>query len=182
MKSEKRKQLKSLRNSLVNRENLSENIADIFLESELYKKAETLLLYYPAGSEVSTEKIFRQAMSDSKRTAFPVCIDTDGYMEFFYVNSENDLVEDMYGIKAPERKCEKFVGADNVLCLVPGLSFDKRGYRIGYGKGYYDRFLEGFSGISVGLCFEAMLEELLPTEVYDKKADYLITDKKIYKF
>lgn len=182
MKKAKRKELKSLRDSLKNKDKLSAQINERFLLSDIYKNAETILLYYSVGSEVSTEEIYKRAMSDKKNLAFPLCISDDGLMEFFYIKSDSDLAEGMYGIKAPREYCEKFTGAENALCVVPALSFDKKGYRLGYGKGYYDRFLENFEGISVGLCYDATLSEALPTDKYDKKVNYLITDKKTYKF
>ncbi len=182
MKNTIRKELRQKRALLENREYLSSLIADTFLSTDLYQKAEILLLYCSVSSEVSTEKIFSKALNDNKKVAFPLCLDNNGVMEFYYVNDIADLEEGMYGIKAPKRSCEKYTNSENTLCIVPGLAFDKKGYRLGYGKGYYDRFLENFNGISAGLCFEAMLEEILPTDKFDKKTDYLITDKKIYKF
>ena len=180
MKRLKRKELRRKRELIQNREQLSSLIADTFLSTDLYKNARVLLLYFSVGSEVSTHKIFSKALVDSKRVAFPVCLDEDGVMEFYYVNDITDLEEGMYGIRAPKGGCEKFDDCKNSVCIVPGIAFDKKGYRLGYGKGYYDRFLEHFDGISVGLCFNEMLEEDLPADSFDKRADYIITDKQIY--
>ena len=182
MKAIKRKELKQLRNSLENKKLLSNLIEKSFVESDFYKNSEVLLLYYSVGSEVATDGIFRKALIDKKRVAFPVCVDTNGNMQFYYINDESDLEEGMYGIKAPKNHCKKFTCAENALCIVPGLSFDKKGYRLGYGKGYYDRFLGSFEGISVGLSFECLVCDALPTDEHDKKVDCLITDKRIYKF
>ena len=181
MKSAERKELRQKRDSLENREKLSDIIADKFLSSDLYSKAEVLLLYYSAGSEVSTEKVFAQALKDNKKVAFPICLDSNGVMDFYYVKDSSDIEEGMYGIKAPKKTCEKYTDSKNSLCVVPALAFDRCGYRLGYGKGYYDRFLERFSGTSVGFCFEEMLQDELPRKFFDKKTDYLITDKMIYK-
>ncbi len=182
MKRALRRELKKKRAELDNRALLSERITDAFLATDLYKNAEAVLLYYSTDDEVSTRKIFLHALASKKRVAFPVCLDGDGVMEFCYVNSAEDLRDDMYGIRAPKSCCEKFVNRDKAICIVPGIAFDKKGYRLGYGKGYYDRFLEKFKGISIGFCFENMLEYNLPTDEYDKKVDYLITDKTIYNF
>lgn len=183
MKKILRKELKKLRDEITDKELLSDEITKKFLESDLYKNCDTLLLYFSVGSEASTEAIFNKALSDKKAVAFPVCTDSAGKMEFFIVKSEADLTEGMYGIKAPKAYCKLFENSVNALCVVPGLSFDKLGYRIGYGKGYYDRFLENFKGVSVGICFEELVRESLPADdAYDKKVNCLITDKKIYKF
>ena len=182
MKSAKRKELKLKRSLIESREYLCRLIEESFSETYLYKNAEVILMYYSVGSEVSTQAIFEKALSDNKLTAFPVCLDSNGVMSFYYVNGADDLEEGMYGIKAPKEGCEQYGEHKNSLCIVPGLAFDKRGYRIGYGKGYYDRFLENFNGITVGFCYEEMVEDILPADEFDKKVDYLITDKKIYKF
>lgn len=182
MKAAKRKELREKRASLENREYLSNMIAEGFLSSQLYREAEALLLYYSVGSEASTERIISTALCENKKVALPVCIDTDGIMEFYFINDLSDTEAGMYGIKAPKSTCEKYTEHKNSLCLVPALAFDTRGYRLGYGKGYYDRFLDKFDGVSVGICFEAMLEDILPTDKFDKRTDYLITDEKIYKF
>lgn len=182
MKKALRKELREKRASLENKEALSLIIQQSFLNSELYNSAQTLLLYSSTGSEVSTDLICRRALEDKKKVAFPLCLDGGGKMKFFYIKDENDLVEGMYGIKAPADYCSEYVSDENSLCVVPGLAFDKSGYRIGYGKGYYDRFLSAFDGVSVGLCFASMVADRLPTDAYDKKVSCLITDKTTYKF
>lgn len=182
MKKKLRAELKLLRDSLEEKDKLSDRICEAFIGSDLYENAETLLLYYSSASEVSTVKIFCKALSDGKKTAFPLCTDNQGTMVFYYVSDEKELKKGMYGIMEPPCENEMFSGAENCICIVPGLSFDKNGYRIGYGKGYYDRFLSDFNGISVGLCYEAMVSEKVPTDKYDKKVNYLITDKKTYNF
>ena len=88
----------------------------------------------------------------------------------------------MYGIYEPDReKCDKAVFTDRTLCIVPGVAFGKKGERLGFGKGYYDRFLEAFTGKTVGMSFEECLTDEIPMEKHDRKMDYLITDEKIYK-
>lgn len=182
MKKQKRSELKKQREELTGKDVLSDKIAEAFLLSELYKNSDTLLLYYSVGSEVGTKEIFHAALKDVKRVAFPVCVDGNGFMEFYYVSSEADLAEGMYGIKEPRKDCEKYDFSQGGICIVPGLSFDSQGYRLGYGRGYYDRFLSKFKGTSIGLCYEALVSESLPTDAYDKNVNYLITDKKIYNF
>lgn len=182
MKKEKRKELRALRDAVENRQQLSAEIARRFFDTDLYKKARILLLYYSVGSEVSTRQLCLRALADNKEVAFPVCVDGDGYMEFFFIKDENDLSQGMYGIKAPREGCRAFTNEGDALIVVPGLGFDKSGNRLGYGKGYYDRFLEGFEGLSIGLCYDALVVDALPCDAYDKKVNCLITDKKIYKF
>ena len=103
-------------------------------------------------------------------------------MVFHKVTALSDLNAGYFGVREPEPTLaiieKKDMGKDT-LCLVPALSYDKRGYRLGYGKGYYDRFLEGFSGICVGITFDRCLAEKLPADAHDKKTDYIITESQV---
>lgn len=181
MKSELRKELRKIRDDLPLKEEYSKKITVALLSNDIFINADTVLLYYSSGSEVSTIKLFEECIKERKTVAFPRCIDKNGTMDFFIVKDENDLEKGMYNIVAPKEHCEKLIPGKKALCIVPGISFDKKGYRLGYGKGYYDRYLSRFELTSIGLCYDGLLSEALPADVYDKKVDYLITDKKIYK-
>ncbi len=178
-----RVKFREIRKNTPDRKALEKNITDNFLQSELYKNCSSLFLYSATGSEVGLDTVFSKAISDGKKLAFPLCTDRDGNMEFYYVSDEAQLKCGMYGIKEPIKdSCDVAESDSDSLCLVPGLSFSLDGGRLGYGKGYYDRFLEKFNGVSVGVCFESCISENLILDEYDKKVNYLITDKKIYIF
>jgi len=165
------------------REAFEKSIADILIHSELYKNCSSIFLYSATGSEVRLDSVFSKALSDGKKVAFPLCTDRDGNMEFYFITDEAQLKSGMYGIKEPDKEICKAAESDSEsLCLVPGLSFSLNGGRLGYGKGYYDRFLTKFRGTSVGVCFESCISESLILDEHDKKVNYLITDKKIYNF
>lgn len=182
MKKVLRKELKANRDSVENKDKLDSVITEKFISSSLYKNADMILLYYSVGSEVSTHQILKKAADDGKSLAFPVCTDSEGTMKFYIIKDEKDLTEGMYGIKSPNADCTEFIESKNALCVVPAIAFDKKGYRIGYGKGYYDRYLASFNGITVGLCYDQLVRDSLPHDIYDKKVNYLITDKKTYNF
>ena len=115
---------------------------------------------------------------DGKRIAVPKCIDKTGLMDFYYIDSTDCLKKGSFSIMEPDEEiCEKVTDFSDGLCLVPGLCFDYQGYRLGFGKGYYDRFLEKFGGISVGICYSRCIEKELPKGIFDKNADILVTDK-----
>lgn len=177
-----RRTFKKIRDDLPLRKEKSEIICSSFLESDIYKSCTSLLLYSPIGSEVDTSLILNKALLDGKRVAYPLCLDKCGSMEFYYIQSEADLHEGTFGIKEPCADCDKAVHDSLTVCLVPGLSFDLFGARLGYGKGYYDRFLNSFCGISVGLSYDECIFDSLPFGEHDKKVNYLITDKSIYNF
>lgn len=174
---------REIRKGITERTAKEKSISDFFLKSKLYKDCQSLFIYSATGSEVCIDHILKKALYDGKKVAFPVCTDRDGNMDFYFISDTKQLKSGMYGIKEPDINiCEPaFCGADSV-CLVPGLCFDLKGGRLGYGKGYYDRFLEKFSGIAVGICFEECLSDEITLGNHDKKVNYLITDKRIYIF
>lgn len=180
-KSELRKKYAAVRASVKDRNELSSKIADFVINSEFYKKADKVFCYCATGCEVGTEEIIRNALSDKKKVALPKCTDKYGNMTFYYISSFDDLIEGMYGIPEPDTGFKADTSDSGSVCIVPGLAFDLKGYRLGYGKGYYDRFLETFDGVSVGVCFEACLTEAVPADKFDMKVNYIITDKTIYK-
>ncbi len=169
-KSSLRKEMKALRTSLspAQKEEIERKIAQSILQSAYYRDADSLLCYAAYGSEISVDRIAKAAWEDGKRVCFPRCEDDRGVMRFYAVEDPSMLVAGMYGILEPDEGCvpmEAF--SSTALCLVPGLAFDARGYRIGYGKGYYDRFLPRFDGIAMGVCPACMLF-LTPQWEYDR--------------
>ena len=156
--------------------------AERFLNSEFYKQCDELLIYVSFDIEVGTLDIISTALNE-KTVYCPRCVAGTNIMEFYRVKGFNDLSEGSYGILEPctgEAPVESF--GKNALCVVPGLSFDEKGYRLGFGKGYYDRFLSEFDSISVGLCYESCLSEALPTDKFDICVDHLITENRCFSF
>lgn len=176
IKSKLRKEMKARRAEISDKSKKDKLISDIFLNSDLYKNCRLLLCYSSCGSEISTSRIISAAFADGKAVAFPLCLDSCGNMEFYFVASFNDLNRGMYGILEPNTdKCCKITDYSDALCLVPGLCFDLKGFRLGYGKGYYDRFLEKFTIKTAGLCYNELIQNSLPIDIYDVSVDYIIT-------
>ncbi len=114
---------------------------------------------------------------------FPVVQAARGKMEFAAYGPSGDQHLNRYGIREPSAAAADFLKASqDTLILVPALSFDQQGYRLGYGAGYYDRYLNQFPGIQVGVCFEAFLCPELPRESHDRPVSYLVTEKAFYTF
>lgn len=181
-KNELRRTFKAIRDSLQNKHSKSETICKAFLESNIYKKCSDIFLYYPVKSEVEIELVLNKALLDGKKVAFPMCLNKCGSMEFRYVNSIDDLRPGAFNIKEPQIYCEKAPDDSLSLCVVPAIAYDLSGCRLGYGKGYYDRFLKEFKGISVGFSYDECIIKALPIGEHDQKVNYLITDKNIYNF
>lgn len=144
-----------------------------------YRYAEILLLFYPRPDEIDTRPLFAAAIAAGKKVAFPRCL-ADGKMDFFFVESENDLVAGTYGIPEPSADRPRFDpdgGTKSVLMAVPGLAFDSNGYRLGYGKGYYDRYLEHRDITTAGLVYAEFVLPSLPKGRYDLPVHFIVTEK-----
>ena len=150
-------------------------ICDYIINSVSFKYADVLLMFCPANDEIDILPLFEAARKCGKRVAFPRCY-AKGIMKFFFVDDLSLLKEGKYGIKAPEEG-EEFVSSEHPLCIVPSLAATKKGTRLGYGGGFYDRFLHKFEGISACVQYDELLQEDLPQEKrYDKKFDILVTE------
>lgn len=184
-KKELRSHFKQKRLSMTpeQKQHMDKQITELFLNSKEYKTCETLLCFVSTDIEVSTREILERSFGE-KNVLCPRCEgnSSNGIMFFYKVNSFDELTSGKMGILEPSPKSPKVTSFENALCVLPGLSFDKNGYRLGFGGGYYDRFLVGFNGIKAGVCYESCVCDELEHNSYDIKADMLFTDKTIYRF
>lgn len=157
-------------------------IKESLLNLPLYKTADVLFIYCSTGSEADTKSIILEALSCGKKVALPKCMNRQGKMSFYIIDRmDTSLKKGAFSVSEPDSEiCQLAIGSEKSLCVVPGLAFDKKGNRLGYGKGYYDRFLSNFKGSSVGLCFDKCLCEELPCDKYDRRVDMIITESKVY--
>ena len=178
-KKEARQKYRTLRNAMSDdyKKNADEVLFSKTVNCKAYADADTVLAFYPIKNEPDVLKIVQKALSDKKRVAFPISNTNDYTLCFKYVDSLDELVSGAYSIPEPKASAEDFCPAGRVLCLVPALAFDRNGRRIGYGKGFYDRFLAGFDGTSLGLSYDELLADDLPHEATDKKIDMIFTEK-----
>lgn len=182
IKSELRKSAREKRRKLLNKENTDLIIAENLLSLEEYKNSQTVLIYASLEDEIKTDSIIDSALSENKRVAVPFCVDKQGKMEFYLINSLSQLKKGAFNVREPDvNSCERLDSFDNSVIIVPGLLFDLNGYRLGFGKGYYDRFLSDKSIFSVGLCYEELLVSSVPAESFDKKVDVIITQSNIIR-
>ena len=157
---------------------LDRSLAENLWELEEYKSCKTLLVFVSTPIEVDTSAIINKAFADGKRVAVPKCRDKHGQMDFYYIESKDSLKSGAYSIMEPDEEiCDKVTDLSEGLCIVPGLCFDLQGFRLGFGKGYYDRFLDVFGGVTVGLCYSRYIEKELPKGIFDKSVDVLVTEK-----
>ena len=154
-------------------------ITEQFLNSELYRRCSKLYLYISLPAEVDTWEILHAALHDGKIVAAPVC-EENHRMTFYRIRREEDLISGSYGIREPDGSCCAVEHPDDQsLCVVPGFSFTPSGFRLGYGGGYYDRWLAVFPGVAVGLCRERWLAEDLPADLFDLPVQAVVTEDQI---
>ncbi len=150
-------------------------IADHLLQSEAFCRADVVFCYLAVKDEVATAPIVQQALVLGKQVAAPVC-GPGGQMEFKLFEGPHQLAPGRFGIAEPLESCPVAAATAHSLCLVPGLAFDRQGLRLGYGGGYYDRFLPRFAGRAVGLVRSGFLVQQLPAGRFDCKVQALVTE------
>ena len=150
----------------------SEKLGQLFAESESYKKAKSIYGYLPYNQEVRTVAMLEQAIRDGKRVAVPKCYGDE--MRFIWMEDLSKVEKGYAGIPEP---VEDGPVADDptALVLMPGLAFDKEGHRIGYGGGFYDKFLaEEPEHPTIALCYTFQVVNELPTEEFDIPVDQVL--------
>ncbi len=150
----------------------SRRLGELFAQSELYQKAKTIYFYLPYNQEVRTIPMLERALEEGKQVAVPkVYGDT---MRFIYLQNLDGIATGYAGI--PEPICDEPVANDKTaLVLMPGLAFDREGHRIGYGGGFYDRFLaEEPEHPTLALCYDFQMLEKLETEAFDIPVDCVL--------
>ncbi len=169
-----------LKLSPTEKQNLDEGVFNRFLKLNQYASSTTILAYVSTNIEVDTRKIIERALEDGKRVAVPYCVPDTRLLEFYLINSLDDLTPGTFGVLEPTPDPEKrLIDWEKSLCVVPGLCFDFNGYRLGFGKGYYDRFLSEYTGIRVGICYSSGVRGHLHHGRYDRTVDVLVTEKNI---
>lgn len=157
-------------------------IAEKFFSTNEYKKSKNILAYYPFRNEIDTTAIITGSLNDNKKIILPKVFKKD--LKLFYVdNPEEQLSSGSFGIMEPlESKCKTAERDVLDIVIVPGLAFDRNFNRIGYGGGFYDRFLKNIkkSIIKIALCFDFQLLSSVPNTENDIKTDIVITEKKVY--
>ncbi len=169
---EKRKEIPKEKKVIYDKE-----ISKKIVESDSFKKATQVLVFASAKDEFDTSLIVESCRAENKKVFYPVCLDKLGNMEFKKVDSTDDLEIGTYDIPEPKPYCKEYIQKENDIIIVPCLSVDNNGYRIGYGKGYYDRFLQNFNGVSFCPCYEEMTSDTLPSDSFDVKVKFLVTQK-----
>lgn len=177
VKSELRQRLIVLRNSFDEgkRSECSQKITERLCGLAEFKECSEIFCYFSKKTEISTEEIIKKAL-ENKKVALPVCV--GGSMIFRYIRDFRDLEKGSFGVYEPKSQCEQAYARKNTVCITPALCYNGQGYRIGYGKGFYDRFFAENKCIKIGLCYEELIKDFEPSE-NDISVDIIVTESKI---
>ena len=158
----------------------SKVIEEKLLSTELYKNANVIMAYVDFRNEVQTEKIIKAAIADGKRVVIPISVvATRQLILSEIINYDIELESGAYGILEPRTEYIREVDPDLVdLVLIPGVAFDERGFRVGYGGGYYDRFLNRVrpDATKIALAVEVQMVEHAFEDSHDVPVDMIITE------
>lgn len=175
-----RKKMISLLNSISAEEKAAIELKleeNLFMSSE-WKSAKRIGVTLSQGFEWNTLGIIKQAWKEGKIVCAPKCVPEHKAMTFYDFTSMDQLEKGFYNLIEPKPPQTKMVGKTEIdLVLVPGLIYDVKGYRVGFGGGYYDRFLKDFPNHTVGLIYSKQITSALPIEPFDIPVQKIITEK-----
>jgi len=160
----------------------SEKIREFFFNFPLVKKASLILFYLSLPDEVQTERLIRDTLKMGKKVAVPlVKKEKREIIPCKLSNYDKELEDGPWGIPQPKIKCKRVDIKEIDLVVVPGVAFDEKGHRLGFGAGFYDRFLRLLSSTTktVSLSFEIQIVNKVPYLPHDISVDYIITEKRI---
>lgn len=137
-----------------------------------------VMTYASYRNEVETDFLIEKLLQRNQVLAVPKTYRDK--MKTYRIESFEELEENSRGIREPEES-EEITKASIDNCIIPGVKFDRQGNRIGYGKGYYDRFLKNFQGQKIGLTYQKLMEQKIPTDEWDIPMDKIITEENVYR-
>jgi 5-formyltetrahydrofolate cyclo-ligase len=182
-----RRRMLDLRESLspeqVRRESLA--VCERLVRHPVFKEGETILFYFPFRKEVDVRPAMEEAWSAGKRVVLPKADPATKTLSFFSLRRGEPLVSGSYGIPEPSGKASAKIPPGAIdLVVVPGVAFDERGYRLGYGGGYYDRFFSRHPGPfkRIGVAYSFQVVPTVCPEEHDQRLDGLITPSKTLSF
>lgn len=154
---------------------LSTRVQEKVMLLPAWKEAEKIGIYSPVRNEVDTTLLFMKALESGMSVYFPR---VEQGLKFYEVKDLTDMQKGAWGVLEPKDSCVVLGESETLnLLMVPGIVFDKSGHRLGYGRAFYDRILERFKKVAVGLAYQFQIVDELPVEEWDKRMIRIITDK-----
>ena len=182
IKKKLRAQARTMRRSMSpeGKQTLDRKIKNRLLNMWALRQVDTVLCYVSTDIEVDTRELINALLQMGKRVAVPRCEDGKAEMNFYYIDSLESLSAGSFGVDEPDpQKCVMVGKTEGTVCIVPAFMFDKSGYRLGYGKGYYDRYLSGYKGSTIGICYGDNIVDELYHGKYDRTVQLVVTEKEI---
>ena len=171
-----RLELSKIRADIYDKAEYSARLCNGIVTLKDYTDADILLLYFPTRSEPDLTALAEIAWRDGKQVAFPISRTDSLTLDFRIVSSLDEMSSGAYEIPEPSKSSPSATGTVRTLCVVPALAIDRDGYRLGYGKGYYDRFLSSFVGRALVAIHSTLLCERLPRNNTDIPLGTIITE------
>ena len=174
-----RLQIKIERKNIKDKQNKDLSITKNYLK---IFDSDNALVYISKNGEADTFEIIKKLIESGKKTAAPVSYE-NGEMQFYEISDLNNLkLNERFNVYEPDISvCKRANLSDYTICIVPALCYDIRGYRLGYGKGYYDRFLKGKNIKSVGLIYSQFIFDSIITDDHDQKVAYIVSENGVIK-
>ena len=161
---------------------MSEYACNLLMQTPEFLTADIILLYFPIKNEISPLPIFDVAQKMGKKIALPLCNTENNMLSFHIINSLDEAIPSHFGICEPPKVNEEPILTERSLALVPALAFSRDGHRLGYGKGFYDKFLVNFKGISAGFSYSELVFDEIEHENHDIPLKMLITESEVLYF
>lgn len=166
------------RTSLPEKNRMDEDITRRVLQSDWFVQAQTIFVYYSTEDEIETHTLIDAGLRAGKTICLPKCL-PGHQMEARRITTLADLTEQTFGIPEPGAHCPVIPRERIALCLVPALACDRKGYRLGYGGGFYDRFLSGIPARTAALCASSRIYDALPREDTDIACSRIYTENEV---
>lgn len=177
-KKELRTLCKKKREAIKNKEEKSAEIVRKILAVPEVQNADALFVFYPLKDEVNLLPVAEYAWRNGKKVGFPLCEDKDGKMTFRLVSSLSELADGHFKTKEPCASAAELL-PENAVIFLPALATDKNRFRLGYGKGYYDRYLSKYAKYrpyTVGVVFKDLIFDEIPHDEHDIPCDAIVCD------
>lgn len=177
MKKEIRKTILAKRKALSTEvlETNSKVISEKVMAHPKYQAADTVFAYIDAKGEVQTKALIEDAWNKGKTVVVPKV--HGDIMKFYKIASYDDLEAGDFGIQEPKAECDEVTVSEKSIVIMPGVAFDRKGNRIGYGKGYYDKYFSQYPEVyKIAIAFSMQTVDEIPADEFDIKANCVITD------
>jgi len=151
------------------------------LQIPRFVRAKTIMLYISKPDEADTRHLFLHLLAEGKKVVLPRTSIAERAITPYYVKSDSELEPSSFGVMEPRIECKICPTEEIDAIIIPGVAFDEKCNRLGYGFGFYDRFLKGAKGVKIGICTDAQIYPSIPIEPHDVPMGYVVSEKRIIK-